>query len=55
MAETSSAVQKCMTVGVLNVAMPSWRAGEAYSSPRTKVITTNINPVSAAADEPAIT
>jgi len=54
-AETSNAAAKCMTVGVLNVAIPSWASAAGRSLPVTKVITTNISPVNAAADEPVMT
>jgi hypothetical protein len=53
MAEISSAPQKCATVGVLKVEMPSRARGRC--SPLTSVITTNIRPVRAAADDPVIT
>src|SRR5579864_4183105 len=53
-AETSNAAAKYMTVGVVNAAIASW-VPSARSFPVTKVITTNINPVNAAADEPVMT
>lgn len=43
-----------MTVGVANAGVPS-RAASARSFPVSRVITTNISPVSAAADEPVMT
>jgi hypothetical protein len=49
-AESNSAVPKCITVGVLKVEMPSLLVARSRSF--TSVMTTNIRPVSAAADEP---
>jgi hypothetical protein len=49
----SRAAPKCTTVGVLKVAIPSCDVWERPPAP--SVITTNINPVSAAADEPVMT
>ena len=46
-----SAEPKCATVGVLNTDIPSLVFRER-STPVTSVITTNIKPVSAPADEP---
>lgn len=43
-----------MTVGVLNTLTPS-RVPALRSWPVTTLMTTNINPVNAAADEPVIT
>ena len=53
-AATSSAAQKCSTVGVLKVAIPSCER-LTRSELRTRVMTTNISPVNAAADEPTMT
>jgi hypothetical protein len=54
-ADTRSAVQKCTTVGELNVSTPSRAWYSARSCPATSVITTNIKPVKAPDDEPVIT
>src|SRR5258706_1341891 len=52
-AATSSAAQKCTTLGVLNVANAS--LGGDTRTLAIKVITTNIKPVSVAAAEPMMT
>lgn len=54
-AEVSSAEQKWTTVGVLNVAVPSRLDAVDVLFPSTSVMTTNINPVNAPADEPVMT
>src|SRR6516162_2031173 len=57
-AETNNAAPKCVTVGVLYVATPSmrWELSIWGVSIRvTSVMTTNISPTSAAADEPVMT
>ena len=51
-ADASNAMEKCRTVGVLKVDMPS--GFFRMRSPVTSVMTTNINPVSDAAAAPVI-
>src|SRR6266702_4439552 len=54
-AATSSARQKCMTLGVLKVANASLGDDTRTRTPAIKVATTNIKPVSVAAAEPIMT
>ena len=45
---------KCTIVGVLKVAMPAFASLRAEGRSATSVTTININPVSAAAEEPVM-